>query len=1172
MAGISAGIGLVTGLNITQTVSQLVSIQAAPRDALTAQNTAFSNQTTALTQLEALVLGVQFAGDALTQPSLYVQRSAASTNDSALSATVTGNPAVGQYQYTPLQLAQNDQFQSSTFSSQTNSLGAGSFTFRYGGTVNQGESLDVLNGGNGVPRGSIKITDHSGATATIDLSSAQTVDDVLQAINSNTTVHVTARASGGAIKLTDNSTGTQNLQVQDVGNGTTAAALGLAGINTANQTATGSNLLTLFNDLSLSQINDGNGVRFDNALSDLQINFQDGTTTAVDFHQLSTPGTKAQGTTTAANGTSSQVTFTAVTAGSASAGVAVNFVNDGSVSEGHETVNYDAQAKTLTFNIAAGQTTAQDIVAALSRDPTASAAFTAKVAPGTGGSGLINVSDTAFLTGPASTATTPGTLGSNSQIQFTAVNGGSSFDNTVISFVDNPNITAGHETVAYDNSNPNQPKLTFQISAGNTTAANVISALNHDPAASEVFTATNANGSNGTGLVSVNDTATTSGGAIVEPVNPVQESTIGDVLATLNSVAPGKLQASLDPNTDRIILTDLTTPDGNSTFSVSDLNGSHAAEDLGINTTAASGTITGNELIGGLKTTLLRSLNGGQGLGTLGQVSLTNRNGQSATADLSTAQTLDDAIAQINAAGQSIGISATYNSARDGIKITDASGGNGNLVIANGDGTNSADKLQIAVNSAVSTKNSGDLHEQFVSVNSLLSSLNGGGGVAQGTFTIVDSTGNTGVVNVNSSTQTVGDVIDSINRLGLGVHAQINNTGDGIVLIDTANGGGTLGVTEGNSTTAHDLHLLGGQTTESINGQPTKVIDGSNTTTVAISSTDTLQDVTNKINALNAGVSANIFSDGSTVKPYRFTLTSQNSGLIGALQIDTSNANFSFNETTKAQDAIISVGDPSTGILAVSSTNSFTDTLPGVTLNVNNVSATPVTISISATTDALQTAVQTLVDAYNKLNDALNTDTAYDTTSNTGAVLYGDAATQQVHHEFQNLFTGQIFGAGSITSLAQLGISFDQNGDATLDTSKLQTLLTQNPTSVQTFLTKASTGITAQIDKAANYLAGDGNSLIVNRTTALNAKTAANTLQINQWNTRLTALTASLTAYYQQNEINLSQIQANYAALTSIAQLANLGVGDTSNSSSSSSSVTPNSNTNSALASASVNS
>ena len=57
--------------------------------------------------------------------------------------------------------------------------------------------------------------------------------------------------------------------------------------------------------------------------------------------------------------------------------------------------------------------------------------------------------------------------------------------------------------------------------------------------------------------------------------------------------------------------------------------------------------------------------------------------------------------------------------------------------------------------------------------------------------------------------QTIGDVIDAINRSTSGVHAAINSTGDGIVLTDTANGSGTLSVTEGNSTTAHDLGLPG---------------------------------------------------------------------------------------------------------------------------------------------------------------------------------------------------------------------------------------------------------------------------------------------------------------------------------------------------------------------------
>jgi flagellar hook-associated protein 2 len=603
---------------------------------------------------------------------------------------------------------------------------------------------------------------------------------------------------------------------------------------------------------------------------------------------------------------------------------------------------------------------------------------------------------------------------------------------------------------------------------------------------------------------------------------------------------------------------------------VSDLNGSHAAEDLGINTAASGGAINGTELVGGLKTTLLKSLNGGQGLGALGELDLTNRNGQTASADLSNAQTLDDVLAAINGAGNAIGVSAAYNSARDGIVVTDASGGTNNFIIANGDATNTADALKLTTNAAVSSVNSGDYHERFVGENATLSSLNGGGGVAAGTFSITDTNGKTGTVTVSTSTNSIGDVIDAINRLAIGVQARVNDTGDGLLLVDTAAGAGSLSVTEGNSSAAHDLHLLGGQTTETVNGQPTKVIDGSNTTTVTISSTDTLQDVTNKINGLGYDVSANIFSTGSSVKPYRFTLTSQQSGRVGALQIDTSNASFSFSEIAKAQDAVLAIGDSSSGLLATSSTNSFSQTLPGVTLNILNTSATPITVSVGTTTTNLQTAIQALVTTYNKLNANLQSVTDYDTTSNTGAILFGDATTQSIQHQVSNLFTSRLFGAGSITSLTQLGISFGADGTATLDTDQLQSLLTQNPSAVQTFLSKTSTGFAAQLDRLGNSLAGTGNSLILSRTTAIDNQTTANNNRITDWNKRLSVLSANLTNEYEQNELALAQIQSSYAALSSVAQLANLGVGNTSTSSNSTS--TNAGNTNSALGSATVNS
>jgi flagellar hook-associated protein 2 len=83
--------------------------------------------------------------------------------------------------------------------------------------------------------------------------------------------------------------------------------------------------------------------------------------------------------------------------------------------------------------------------------------------------------------------------------------------------------------------------------------------------------------------------------------------------------------------------------------------------------------ITGKRLISGLRDTLLTSLNGGQGVGTLGLLQVTDRSGGSASVNLATAETLDDVIDLINAS--TANVTASINSARNGLLIADDSNG-----------------------------------------------------------------------------------------------------------------------------------------------------------------------------------------------------------------------------------------------------------------------------------------------------------------------------------------------------------------------------------------------------------------------------------------------------------------------------------------------------------------
>jgi flagellar hook-associated protein 2 len=93
------------------------------------------------------------------------------------------------------------------------------------------ELLTNLNDGNGVDTGSIQIKDRSGAMATVDLSSARTVQDVIELINHVEGVSITASVNpnGTGIQINDTSDGYGALSITDLNGDTSAVDLGIQG-------------------------------------------------------------------------------------------------------------------------------------------------------------------------------------------------------------------------------------------------------------------------------------------------------------------------------------------------------------------------------------------------------------------------------------------------------------------------------------------------------------------------------------------------------------------------------------------------------------------------------------------------------------------------------------------------------------------------------------------------------------------------------------------------------------------------------------------------------------------------------------------------------------------------------------------------------------------------------
>jgi flagellar hook-associated protein 2 len=277
MGRIQSNIGLVTGLPIQDTVNQLMQLNALSRNRLAARNATLGREQTAIASLTSLVIAVQLTTDRLGQASLFHATRVTSSSDT-ISARSVGNPQVGSYSFTPIRQAQSQQLTSGLFASADQKLGEGSVTIHTGGFLDQTVALDKLNDGAGVARGWIRITDRSGTSRDIDLRFAQTAADVVHAINSADSLAVVASTVGGRFVLNDVSGSvTHNLSVQEVGSGSTARDLGLAGISTAQQEATGAIVLSLSHNTRLADLLDARGLELPTTGASLRFSFSDGT-------------------------------------------------------------------------------------------------------------------------------------------------------------------------------------------------------------------------------------------------------------------------------------------------------------------------------------------------------------------------------------------------------------------------------------------------------------------------------------------------------------------------------------------------------------------------------------------------------------------------------------------------------------------------------------------------------------------------------------------------------------------------------------------------------------------------------------------------------------------------------------------------------------------------------
>jgi flagellar hook-associated protein 2 len=255
------------------------------------------------------------------------------------------------------------------------------------------------------------------------------------------------------------------------------------------------------------------------------------------------------------------------------------------------------------------------------------------------------------------------------------------------------------------------------------------------------------------------------------------------------------------------------------------------------------------------------------------------------------------------------------------------------------------------------------------------------------------------------------------------------------------------------------------------------------------SSNNTLTGVRDAINAANGSVTASIINDGTT---NRLVITSKDTGEVNSLKISvtdndgnntdasglsllaydplaTAGSGKNMTQLQDAQDALLNID----GIDIVKASNTISDAIEGVTLKLLSTSGGQ-SVGLNVDTDQakITESVQAFVDAFNKVNTTLKDLTKYDPTGKNSGALLGDATARSVSTQIRNVLMNTIDTGGTITSLSDIGVSFQQDGSLALDSTKLTNAVTNHFSEISALF--ASSGRTS--DAQVQYMSATSNT------------------------------------------------------------------------------------------------
>lgn len=340
------------------------------------------------------------------------------------------------------------------------------------------------------------------------------------------------------------------------------------------------------------------------------------------------------------------------------------------------------------------------------------------------------------------------------------------------------------------------------------------------------------------------------------------------------------------------------------------------------------------------------------------------------------------------------------------------------------------------------------------------------GGDVGGTYDPV--TDKISLTSASDSTIVLGSATDSSNFLSV---MRLSNNGTDTVTSSSSLGSANLSATLTGANLGTTISDGGGTGKFKINGVEITFDDG----------TDTISDVLSRINSSEAGVTASY----DTVND-RFLLTNKVTGDMGiALEDVTGNFLAATGLTTgsldRGDDLRYQIND---GGVLTSQSNTITEDSSGIEgLSIAVADTGETTVTVSSDTDAISKVITDFIDAYNKAQALIDTNTA-STTDATGKVTAGTLAAESeaysIASDLRRMVTATFSSlTGTIKRLEGLGITTngDNNNLSLSDSDKLKEALANNLSEVKSLFTNSTDGLAVQLAAYLENTVGDDGTL-----------------------------------------------------------------------------------------------